>query len=160
MFVSKGFALWDIVKSCKRIGSLDSNIENEIPNDIRTFCTIHPTIRRIVFANGSTGSPLFIKHNLDWLAIGQLQPLSNHTVSENLFRNVCNPKSSTNRKTENNTNASKGECTTITLISAISVSPAAARYTYKEKRDFWERYVYQPGLKDLEAASKSPYFTK
>ena len=30
----------------------------------------------------------------------------------------------------------------ITLLSAISVSPAAAMYTYEEKRHFWEQYVF------------------
>lgn len=38
----------------------------------------------------------------------------------------------------------------IVLISALSVSPAAARYTYKEKRDFWDQHVYAPGLQDFE----------
>ena len=38
----------------------------------------------------------------------------------------------------------------IQVISALSVSPTAAKYTYKQKRDFWEEYVYGPGLLDYE----------
>jgi hypothetical protein len=36
----------------------------------------------------------------------------------------------------------------ITIISALAVSPAAARFTYAEKRDFWDEHVYKPGLAD------------
>ena len=30
-------ALWDVLKTCEREGSLDSDIQNEIPNDFTTF---------------------------------------------------------------------------------------------------------------------------
>lgn len=36
----------------------------------------------------------------------------------------------------------------VLVIPALAVSPAAAIYSYAQKRDFWDRYVYQPGLEN------------
>ena len=35
ILLNNNIALWDTIKSCNRIGSLDSDIQNETPNDIR-----------------------------------------------------------------------------------------------------------------------------
>jgi hypothetical protein len=34
----------------------------------------------------------------------------------------------------------------------LTVSPAAARHSYSEKRDFWDEHVYRPGLALLNEA--------
>lgn len=36
----------------------------------------------------------------------------------------------------------------IECICGIGVSPAAAKYTYVEKRDFYKEFCYGPGLED------------
>jgi len=133
-----GFAMWDIISSCKREGSLDSAIEQEIPNDIEGFCQKHPSIRRIVLANGSTGSKYFVKHFKSWWESGQLCPGDNKE-SQTAFHRKALAKATNNY-----------ENATITCISAVSVSPAAASYSYEQKRDFWEAHVYQPGLQDFQ----------
>ncbi|MCB9991127.1 MAG: DNA-deoxyinosine glycosylase [Rhodospirillales bacterium] len=56
-----GVALWDVLKSCTRHGSLDSNIENEVPNDMATFLAQHPHITRICF-NGQKAQNVFERH--------------------------------------------------------------------------------------------------
>ena len=47
----KHIALWDVIDSCERKGSLDVKIKNEEQNDIGKFLTDHPNIIA-VFCNG------------------------------------------------------------------------------------------------------------
>lgn len=44
-------ALWDVIDSCEREGSLDTKIRNEEHNDIMKILREHPTIKA-VFCNG------------------------------------------------------------------------------------------------------------
>ncbi|MEZ0051770.1 hypoxanthine-DNA glycosylase [Mycobacterium sp. MAA66] len=55
-----GVALWDVVHSCRRAGSLDANIDRKslTLNDFSAFLGTHPTIVR-VFVNGATAHELF-----------------------------------------------------------------------------------------------------
>jgi double-stranded uracil-DNA glycosylase len=144
--VSHGFALWDVVASCERPGSLDSDIKDETPNDVMSFCRAHPAIRRIVFSNGGTTSRLFAKHFSDWLSTGQLVPYENETSLKGLGKLVRSMQSAVGSKRDWTSNYQ------IALVAALSVSPAAARYSYSEKRDFWDEHVYRPGLALLNEA--------
>ena len=49
---SNHIALWDCMKKANRKGSLDANIKNDIPNDIKAFLQIHPTITTVVLNGG------------------------------------------------------------------------------------------------------------
>lgn len=53
-------ALWDVIESCKRTGSLDSNIKSEKPNDIRALLKKY-NIKRICL-NGNKSYSAFKKH--------------------------------------------------------------------------------------------------
>lgn len=53
--------LWDVVFEAKRIGSLDSAIEDESPNDIESFIQYHPKLKTIGF-NGKKSEALFKKY--------------------------------------------------------------------------------------------------
>jgi G:T/U-mismatch repair DNA glycosylase len=140
--VAEGFCVWDVVQSCQRPGSLDSDIKEEVPNDIRGFCQQHESIRRIVLANGGTGSTMFVKHFRDWFQSGELAS-ADHEQSQKAFgRAVAKGRSASDGQ------AIVPPSRTITLVSALSVSPAAATYSYETKRDFWEEHVYRPGLAD------------
>lgn len=48
----KGIALWDVIETCHRVGSLDSNIENEIVNDFQNLFNNYPNLKLVAF-NGS-----------------------------------------------------------------------------------------------------------
>ncbi|MDQ6420245.1 DNA-deoxyinosine glycosylase [Paenibacillus sp. LHD-117] len=54
-------ALWDVIFSCEREGSLDVNIKAELPNDIPGLLERYPGIRCIAF-NGSKAFDTFRKH--------------------------------------------------------------------------------------------------
>jgi len=132
-FTSKGFALWDLVGSCEREGSLDVDIKQEQPNRIREFCKEHPTVKRIIFVNGGKQCTLFNKHFEDWWLSGELKPGGNE-LSEKAFKKFA--------KKINFENASV-EC-----LCMPAVSPAAAGITYENKRAAFEDFCYNPGLQD------------
>lgn len=64
--LKNNIALWDTIKSCKREGSLDSDIQNEIPNDIRNLLKKYPNIQAI-YLNGNKSYSAFKKYFPDLL---------------------------------------------------------------------------------------------
>ena len=54
-------ALWDVIQVCNREGSLDSNIQNEIPNNIPKLLKNFPNIKYICL-NGNKAYSAFKKH--------------------------------------------------------------------------------------------------
>jgi hypoxanthine-DNA glycosylase len=66
-----GIALWDVLKSCSRAGSLDAAIEKDsvMANDFATFFARHPQLRRVYF-NGSTAERCYRRLVLPRLPAG------------------------------------------------------------------------------------------
>lgn len=58
-----GIALFDVIASCRRQGSLDSAIRDVTLNDISAFITEHPALTAIV-TNGGLARHLFERHFL------------------------------------------------------------------------------------------------
>lgn len=73
LLASSGIALWDVLESCTRAGSLDTAIEKSsmIPNDFATFFARHPKLRRVYF-NGSTAEQIYRRRVLPLLPAGSL----------------------------------------------------------------------------------------
>ena len=67
LLLSRGIALWDVLASCEREGSLDSAIRFGVPNDIPALLEAHPGLRRVCL-NGGTAARLFQKHFADLAA--------------------------------------------------------------------------------------------
>ena len=59
--LNSNIALWDTIKSCKREGSLDSDIQNETPNDIKGLLKNYPNIKTICL-NGNKSYSAFKKY--------------------------------------------------------------------------------------------------
>jgi hypoxanthine-DNA glycosylase len=66
-----GIAVWDVLQSCTREGSLDSAIVHAtaVPNDLPGFLGAHPLIRRICF-NGAKAEALYARYVRSKLATG------------------------------------------------------------------------------------------
>lgn len=58
---NNGIAIWDVLQFCERVGSLDSAIKNEVPNDFETFLKQNPNIKTILF-NGQKAAAFFKKY--------------------------------------------------------------------------------------------------
>ncbi len=61
--VAADLALWDVLQSCARASSLDSDIDREsvVTNDFAAFFAGHPGIRRVCF-NGAAAERLYLRH--------------------------------------------------------------------------------------------------
>lgn len=71
--LKNNFALWDVIKSCSREGSLDSAIENEKPNNIKALLKKYPNIEKI-YLNGNKSYSAFKKYFPELLPISKKMP--------------------------------------------------------------------------------------
>lgn len=67
--IQQGLALWDVLESCERSGSLDRDIKNPIPNNFRRLFKTYRDIQALVF-NGQAahkwfGQLVVQRHTLD-----------------------------------------------------------------------------------------------
>jgi len=69
-----GIAVWDVLASCTRGSSLDSDIlaDSIVPNEFVPFLSTHPAIRAIYF-NGNNARKLFERHVVPVLTPRQQQ---------------------------------------------------------------------------------------
>ena len=53
--VANGVAVWDVLRSCRRVGSLDSAVERDsmVANDFESFFATIPSIERVFFNGGA-----------------------------------------------------------------------------------------------------------
>lgn len=61
LLLNHGIALWDVIGSCDREGSLDSNIKNVKCNDIVSFIKQNPTICKVI-CNGKKSYTLYQRY--------------------------------------------------------------------------------------------------
>ena len=54
-------ALWDVFHSAERVGALDADIKNAVPNDIPGLVKQYPGITRVLL-NGKTAEKVYRKH--------------------------------------------------------------------------------------------------
>lgn len=81
--------LWDVVRSGKRKGSLDSNILEAIPNDLSGFISAHGSLKIIAF-NGKKSQELYDKNfkranHLKYLSLPSSSPANASFSFDQLF---------------------------------------------------------------------------
>ena len=139
---SNGFALWDVLGSCERKGSLNNDIKKEQPNPLREFCQDHPTINRIIMTGGAKQCEFLNKYFAEWWLSGELKP-GNNELSRKAFEK--------NFSTE--TDGFKNG--RIEVYCMPGVSPAAASISFEVKRDAYREFCYNPGLSDHKKLNKN-----
>jgi hypoxanthine-DNA glycosylase len=78
-----GLALWDVLQSADRVGSLDSALRNQTPNDFESLFRTHPDLKVIVF-NGEGARKTFVRH----------VKMGNISVFSKFLQQVCLPSTS------------------------------------------------------------------
>ncbi len=78
MLLHHAIGVWDVVHQAKRKGSLDTNIVDEVPNDLDSFLASHRNIHTVAF-NGAKAQKLFDKYfarrpELKYLALPSTSP--------------------------------------------------------------------------------------
>ena len=66
ILADRHIAVWDSVRECVRVGSLDSAIRDEVPHDFAGFLATHRNVTHIFF-NGAKAEASFKKHVLPTL---------------------------------------------------------------------------------------------
>jgi len=61
MLLRCNIALWDVIQSCLREGSLDKDIKEAVPNDILSFLQAHPALKTVCF-NGTAAQRMYDRH--------------------------------------------------------------------------------------------------
>ena len=87
MLLRHRIALWDVLASCEREGSLDSHIIDETPNDIRALLARYPSIQYILF-NGGKAHQSFQKHFPDILETYSWKKLPSTSPAYTMKREV------------------------------------------------------------------------
>jgi len=62
LLLNNNIALWDVLKTCSREGSLDANIQAEEPNELTQFVSGQNNLNHIFF-NGNKACDYFFKYN-------------------------------------------------------------------------------------------------
>ncbi|MDP3466403.1 MAG: DNA-deoxyinosine glycosylase [Sulfuricurvum sp.] len=62
--LAHGIGLWDVIASCERSNSSDTNLKNIVPNDFRALFETFPNIQAIAFT-GKKAHDLFTKYFKD-----------------------------------------------------------------------------------------------
>lgn len=108
-------ALFDVIKSCRREGSLDSAIHDAIPNDLHSFLQEHSSISCIA-TNGGLAKKLFLR---EWKRI--IQNLQEHLDLEQERQRILKIK----------------------IVNLPSTSPANARFTIQKLKEYYfEIFAY------------------
>jgi TDG/mug DNA glycosylase family protein len=79
-----GIALWDVIGSCERQGSLDQDIRGELPNPLAEYIGLRPTIERVAL-NGGKAVASFVAHAAPDLALRTELRVKGLAIGESLL---------------------------------------------------------------------------
>ncbi len=89
LLIENKIGVWDVVREAKRVGSLDTNIVDEVPNDIDDFISRHKNLKVVGF-NGTKSMKLFDKYFKRQAQIKYIQlPSSSPANARITFDEIC-----------------------------------------------------------------------
>mmetsp|Transcript_30080 Transcript_30080/g.52837 ORF Transcript_30080/g.52837 Transcript_30080/m.52837 type:complete len:334 (+) Transcript_30080:3-1004(+) len=155
LLLSNGYALWDVLQTCDRMGATDSKIKNPVPSDIRGFCMKYPSISKICFASGASTASYFRKYNKQWLQQSNGFTFSSNSATQKVFKAYIQGKQCSKFNQTASRKRNTRDDDSIHLVVMYSVSPAynrpwkntpdnpqASRHMYTDKRAFWFREAF------------------
>ena len=134
---NNGYILWDILKSAKIKNSDDNSIKDGVANDIFGLLIKYPTLNQIVFCSGSTSANLFKKVNKE-----KIQKLLSNKHAQFHFESGNEAALKVFKKGHFFEKQIKTK-RAVKLIVPLSVSPACAIKTYREKSNDWMKCVFK-----------------
>lgn len=83
MLKAHRIALWDVIASCDRKGSLDSNIRDITYNNIKKLLASHPDISQVI-CNGTTAYKHAVKNGIKSVCLPSTSPANTMSFEEKL----------------------------------------------------------------------------
>jgi len=85
---ARGLGVWDVYRACRREGSLDSAIEDAVPNDLAGLVTSLPSLRMIVHNGGESARAMRLTRSLG-IAVQRLPSTSPANASWSFERKLA-----------------------------------------------------------------------
>lgn len=155
LFAAAGYALWDVIRECKRKGSLDQNIASEtvVTNDIPGLLQSCPTLHRLVIAQTAAGWFRRRCCFASWLHTGRIPDKHLRHVTWDFVVVKNRPTFDLTQRVLGHFKAVRVTSTTdavserstrrIELVVVPSTSPANARTRNAHKEQMWHRGCYR-----------------
>jgi len=133
MLLRHGIGLWDTIGSCKRDGSLDSNITVVVPNDVASL--VKNSGVKCIALNGGKAKQIFLQFNKQFVNNAGICADLNDRLNQNSFLQTRD------NLTDNDEMFFTAGGKKIKLVFLPSTSPANARMNFDTLFEIWQKQL-------------------